>query len=163
MGFSPVLCHNLLCSRPPHVNIYDKLRNSIDEFINEQDITSSSQSVDQILQVEDDKIITTPTTPRVGSSSHTPRPPDSPTPRSRDRVTPRSANTAENVSAPLGNSTPRPPDKKKDWGRHDDKNRQRKGVKAPVAKGKGRVMVSTLRGTRVIARNDKDGLYYPGG
>lgn len=44
-----------------------------------------------------------------------------------------------------------------------NKKVSRKGEKiAPVIQGRGPIKVIMLRGIRVIARNAKDGLYYPG-
>ena len=159
------------------------------------------QSVDEVLEVDGDQIITAPTTPRVGSSSidnHTPRPPDNSTPRSHtghaidpvdiptqenhtprppDDQTPRSTGShtprrsvtkrSHNLSrstAPAAVSTPRSMDGKRRGRRNNSGSRRSvdSGVKASAGSGKGRMVISTLRGTRVIARNDVDGLYYPG-
>ena len=116
----------------------------------------------------------TPCPPDGPAPSLTPRPPDSHTAHSPGRASNRSTSVAVSVSinkcarnsshasAPLGNSTPRQPDSRKNHGRHGDKKNQEKRT-SPVAIGKRRIMVNTLRGMSVVARNDKDGLYYPGG
>ncbi|XP_076446673.1 von Willebrand factor A domain-containing protein 3B-like isoform X2 [Babylonia areolata] len=161
----------------------------------EEEEEAVEETTEQVLQVQDNEIITAPTTPRINSATHTPRPPDARSPRSQDARTPRSL---ENPATPHTH-TPRPPDNTtprlegsynirislaKERGnqesgaspRSTDRGKQgRKGSsrdaseqtasreeKGAVSSSKGRVKVSMLRGSRVIARNHADGLYYSG-
>nr|KAG5692190.1 hypothetical protein BaRGS_008736 [Batillaria attramentaria] len=115
----------------------DNLSESIDSHASSPRSGRRSQSIDQVVQVDDNKLITTSSTPRSASTK-----------------TPRQSNA----------TTPRPPSEDKNTSRHHQHNRRvvSSGAKSYLVPRRGHVKVSTLRGTRVIARNDEDGMYYPG-